>query len=64
MGTRLREAEIGFRYTPTTTFETFPFPWPPGRSRTAIPVSRPSPRRPRAGGVAGRVAESARCERG
>jgi hypothetical protein len=19
------------RYTPTTTFETFPFPWPPGR---------------------------------
>ena len=30
MGTP-REAEIGFRYTPTTTFETFPFPWPPGR---------------------------------
>ena len=20
------------RYTPTTTFETFPFPWPPARS--------------------------------
>ena len=21
----------GFRYTPTTCFETFPFPWPPGQ---------------------------------
>ena len=30
-GTQLREAESGFRYTPTTTFETFPFPYPPGR---------------------------------
>ena len=29
LGTQLREAESGFRYTPTTTFETFPFPWPP-----------------------------------
>lgn len=29
-GTQLREAESGFRYTPTTTFETFPLPWPPG----------------------------------
>jgi methylase of polypeptide subunit release factors len=29
-GTQLREAESGFRYTPTSTFETFPFPWPPG----------------------------------
>jgi type II restriction/modification system DNA methylase subunit YeeA len=28
-GTQLREAESGTRYTPTTTFETFPFPWPP-----------------------------------
>lgn len=28
-GTQLREAESGFRYTPTTTFETFPFPYPP-----------------------------------
>ena len=26
----MRGAESGFRYTPTTTFETFPFPWPPG----------------------------------
>src|SRR5204863_4222936 len=30
MGTQLREVESGFRYTPSTTFETFPFPWPPG----------------------------------
>ena len=30
-GTQLREAKSGSRYTPTTTFETFPFPWPPGR---------------------------------
>lgn len=27
-GSQLREAESGFRYTPTTCFETFPFPWP------------------------------------
>jgi type II restriction/modification system DNA methylase subunit YeeA len=27
MGTQLREAESGFRYTPSTCFETFPFPW-------------------------------------
>jgi type II restriction/modification system DNA methylase subunit YeeA len=31
MGTQLREYESGFRYTPTSTFETFPFPWPPGK---------------------------------
>ena len=30
-GTQLREAESGYRYTPTTTFETFSFPWPPGQ---------------------------------
>ncbi len=28
-GTQLREVESGFRYTPKTTFDTFPFPWPP-----------------------------------
>lgn len=28
-GTQVREAESGFRYTPNSTFETFPFPWPP-----------------------------------
>ena len=34
---QLREAESGSRYTPTTTFETFPFPWAPG----AEPVDDP-----------------------
>jgi type II restriction/modification system DNA methylase subunit YeeA len=36
-GTQLREAESGFRYTPTTTFETFPFPWPPGKEPAGDP---------------------------
>ena len=46
MGTQLREAESGFRYTPTTTFETFPFPWPPGQEPAGDPrVSRRSRRR-------------------
>jgi len=30
-GTQLREVESGFRYTASSTFETFPFPWPPGK---------------------------------
>jgi type II restriction/modification system DNA methylase subunit YeeA len=30
-GTQLREAESGGRYTLTTTFETFPLPWPLGQ---------------------------------
>ncbi|MBI5934781.1 MAG: class I SAM-dependent DNA methyltransferase [Chloroflexi bacterium] len=30
-GTQLREAESGFRYTSTSTFETFPFPWAPSK---------------------------------
>jgi type II restriction/modification system DNA methylase subunit YeeA len=34
-GTQLREVESGFRYTPTSTFETFPFPWPPGKEPKA-----------------------------
>ncbi|MFN8615682.1 MAG: type IIL restriction-modification enzyme MmeI [Dehalococcoidia bacterium] len=33
-GTQLREAESGFRYTPTTCFETFPLPWAPGKEPT------------------------------
>ena len=33
-GTQLREAESGFRYTPTTCFETFPLPWPPSQEPT------------------------------
>jgi type II restriction/modification system DNA methylase subunit YeeA len=36
-GTQLGEAESGSRYTPTTTFETFPFPWPPGQEPTDDP---------------------------
>ncbi len=30
----MRDASSGFRYTPTSTFETFPFPWPPGEEPT------------------------------
>ena len=35
-GSQLREVESGFRYTPTTTFETFPFPRPTPAQREAI----------------------------
>jgi hypothetical protein len=35
-GTQLREVESGFRYTPTTCFETFPFPRPTDEQRDAI----------------------------
>ncbi|MEI8334744.1 MAG: type IIL restriction-modification enzyme MmeI, partial [Chloroflexota bacterium] len=35
MGTQLREVESGFRYTPTTCFETFPFPRPTDAQRDA-----------------------------
>ena len=31
IGSQHRERESGFTYTPTTCFETFPFPWPPGQ---------------------------------
>jgi type II restriction/modification system DNA methylase subunit YeeA len=37
-GTQLREVESGFRYTPTSTFETFPFPWPPGKEPKNSPM--------------------------
>src|SRR5271170_7102488 len=37
-GTQLREVESGFRYTPTSTFETFPFPWPPGSEPEESPL--------------------------
>jgi type II restriction/modification system DNA methylase subunit YeeA len=37
-GTQLREVESGFRYTPTSTFETFPFPWPPGKEAKNSPL--------------------------
>jgi hypothetical protein len=36
MGTQLREVESGFRYTPTTCFETFPFPRPTDAQRDFI----------------------------
>jgi hypothetical protein len=35
-GTQLREVESGFRYTPTTCFETFPFPRPTDDQRETI----------------------------
>ena len=38
-GTQLRERESGFRYTPTTCFETFPFPWPPGSEPEGGPLA-------------------------
>lgn len=41
-GTQLREAESGFRYTPTTTFETFPFPRPTEEQRAAIELAAKS----------------------
>ena len=36
-GTQLRDAVSGFRYTPRTCFETYPFPWPPGKEPTDAP---------------------------
>jgi len=39
-GTQLREVESGFRYTPTTCFETFPFPWLPGKEPVGHPRVR------------------------
>ena len=38
-GTQLREVESGFRYTPTTCFETFPFPRATDEQRSAIAVA-------------------------
>lgn len=39
MGTQLREYESGFRYTPTSTFETFPLPSPTSDQATAISLA-------------------------
>ena len=36
MGTQLREVESGFRYTPTTCFETFPLPDPTPEQRERV----------------------------
>jgi len=38
--TQLREASSGTRYTPTTCFETFPFPWPLGAEPADSPEVR------------------------
>jgi type II restriction/modification system DNA methylase subunit YeeA len=38
-GTQVREVESGFRYTPTSTFETFPLPWPPGGEPKDSPLA-------------------------
>ena len=38
-GTQLRERESGFRYTPTTCFETFPFPESSERQKTEIAIA-------------------------
>jgi hypothetical protein len=35
-GTQVREKESGFRYTPTTCFDTFPFPEPTAGQRTEM----------------------------
>ncbi|HET6250459.1 MAG TPA: DNA methyltransferase [Tepidisphaeraceae bacterium] len=37
-GTQLREAESGFRYTPSSCFETFPLPWSPGKEDLKHPA--------------------------
>lgn len=31
LATQVRDSESGCRYTSQSTFETFPFPWPPGK---------------------------------
>jgi type II restriction/modification system DNA methylase subunit YeeA len=33
-GTQVREVESGFRYTPNSCFQNFPFPWAPGTEPT------------------------------
>ncbi len=33
----MREVESGFRYTPSSTFETYPFPWAPGHEPVDTP---------------------------
>ena len=43
-GTQLREKESGFRYTPTTCFETFPFPFPDDLHRLEPTPVKPPPK--------------------
>ena len=42
LGTQLRDAESAFRYTPTTCFETFPFPHPGAAQRDAVAAAAAS----------------------
>jgi len=37
-GTQVRDVESGFRYTPESCFDTFPFPWPPGKEDQSGPL--------------------------
>jgi type II restriction/modification system DNA methylase subunit YeeA len=43
-GTQLREKVSGFRYTPTTCFETFPFPFPDDLQPPTPPVVKTQPK--------------------
>jgi hypothetical protein len=47
LGTQLRERESGFRYRPTTCFETFPFPYPDDLALPPplVPTPKPEPDR-------------------
>lgn len=38
LATQVRDSESGCRYTPQSTFETFPFPWPPGSEPKESPL--------------------------
>jgi type II restriction/modification system DNA methylase subunit YeeA len=43
-GTQVRERESGFRYTPTTCFETFPFPFADDLWQLPLPPAKPLPK--------------------
>jgi type II restriction/modification system DNA methylase subunit YeeA len=45
-GTQVREKESGFRYTPTTCFDTFPFPFPDDLKAPPVPEPAPKPKLP------------------
>jgi hypothetical protein len=45
-GTQVRERESGFRYTPTTCFENFPFPFPDDLPPAAAPAAKLPPHKP------------------
>ncbi len=41
VGAQVRDVKSGFTYTPTTCFETFPLPWPPGHEPAECDPHRP-----------------------